>query len=95
MSLEEAHLLKLKYHHEKWAVHVNAALATNDLETILRVMGTISRARGMSIIAKRTGLSRENLYRSFGGGSSPTFETTVKLLKALGLRFTVRQIHTD
>lgn len=95
VSLEEGDLLKLKYHHEKWAAHVNAALATNDFDTILRVLGTIARARGMSKIAERTGLNRENLYRSYSVGSSPSFENAIKLLKALGLRFTVRQIHTD
>src|SRR6516162_9173531 len=74
---------------EDIAAFMSEAISTDDIETVVRAIGVIAKARGMSQIAKETGLSRESLYRSLSGEGSPRFETIVLVLKALGFRLNV------
>jgi len=48
------------------------------------------RAKGMAQIASQTGLSREQLYRSFGESGNPTLKTTLAVMKALGIELTAK-----
>ena len=52
--------------------------------------GVIARAKGMSTISQQTGLSREQLYRSFSDKGNPTLKTTLAVMKALGLGLTIK-----
>ena len=54
------------------------------------IIGVVARARGMSEIAKASGLTRPSLYKSLSSDGKPEFETIVKVLKALGLRLSVQ-----
>ena len=56
---------------------------------IAKALGTIARARGMSQIAKKAGLSRESLYKALSTEGNPEFATVAKVLRALGLRLTI------
>jgi probable addiction module antidote protein len=40
------------------------ALETGDASYIAKAMGVVARAKGMTELARETGLSREQLYRS-------------------------------
>ena len=60
--------------------------AGDDPAFIAEALGTIARARGMTQIARDTGLSRESLYRALSGEGNPEFGTILKVVKALGLR---------
>ena len=53
-------------------------------------LGGIARARGMTQLAKDTGLSRESLYRSLSGERAPSSDTLFKVLKAMGLQLSVQ-----
>ena len=53
-------------------------------------LGVIARARGISQIARDTGLSHEILYRSLNGEHIPSFDTILKVTKALGIH-----LHSD
>ena len=59
--------------------------AGDDAAFIAKAIGDIARARGMSQIARDTGLSRESLYRSLDGEHIPSFDTILKVIKALGI----------
>ena len=48
----------------------------------------MARAKGMTQIAVQTGLSREQLYRSFSENGNPTLKTTLAVMKALGIELT-------
>jgi probable addiction module antidote protein len=61
------------------------ALATGDAKIVAHALGTIARARGMSDIARATGLSRGSLYSALSGEGSPQFDTIMKVLHALQL----------
>lgn len=77
------------------AAAVNAALASGDPASVLDALGSIARARGMTHVAKETGLARESLYRSLGSGGNPEFATVLKVIEALGLRLEVSNARAD
>ena len=56
---------------------------TPDLRVLL---GDIARAKGMSQIARETGLGRESLYKALSPDGNPEFSTVLKVVRALGLR---------
>ncbi|WP_429177977.1 addiction module antidote protein [Kosakonia sp. 1610] len=76
---------------EAIALFMADALETGDAAYIARALGMIARAKGMSDIAAETGLSREQLYRSFSEKGNPTLKTTLSVMKALGIELTVKR----
>lgn len=52
-------------------------------------MSGFARARGMSQLAKDTGLSRESLYKSLSGERAPNSETLFKVIRAMGFKLSV------
>jgi probable addiction module antidote protein len=66
------------------------AFETNDAAYIAHALGVVARAKGMTQIASETGLSREQLYRSFSDTGNPTLKTTLAVMKALGLDLTAK-----
>lgn len=60
-----------------------------DAEEIVIALGHIAKARGMTQLAKDTGLGRESLYKSLTGSASPRFDTIMRVTRALGLKLTV------
>jgi len=60
--------------------------AGDDPAFIAHALGNIARARGMSQVARDTGLARESLYKALSGEGNPEFGTILKVMKALGLR---------
>lgn len=61
--------------------------AGDDAAFIADALGNIARARGMAQLAKETGLTREGLYKALNKNSNPSFDTILKVMKALGLKF--------
>jgi probable addiction module antidote protein len=66
------------------------AFQTNDAAYIAHALGVVARAKGMAQIAGQTGLSREQLYRSFSEKGNPTLKTTLAVMKALGVELTAK-----
>lgn len=75
---------------EAIAVFLADALETGDSAYIAKVMGVVARAKGMSELARETGLSREQLYRSFSEQGNPTLKTMLAVMRALGVDLTAR-----
>ena len=73
------------------AVFMAEAFATHDARYIAHALGVVARARGMAQIANETGLSREQLYRSFSRNGNPTLKTTLAVMKALGIELTAKR----
>jgi probable addiction module antidote protein len=67
------------------ALFMTEALETQDAAYIAHALGVVARAKGMSQIAAQTGLSREQLYRSFSENGNPTLKTTLAVMKAMGI----------
>ena len=53
-------------------------------------MGTIARAKGMTEVARASGLTREALYKALRPTSQPRFDTIMKVVHALGLQISVQ-----
>ena len=75
---------------EDMALYLQACLdeAGDDAAFIAKALGNIARAKGMSQLAKNTGLGRESLYKALSGEGNPSFSTILKVMRALGLRLT-------
>jgi probable addiction module antidote protein len=74
---------------EAIGAYLEEALETDDPAFIAQALGAVARVRGMSQIAKQTGLSRESLYKALSAEGNPEFSTVIKVMQALGLRFSV------
>lgn len=57
-----------------------------DGSLIRAALGDIARARGMTQLARDTGLAREGLYKALSAEGNPEFSTVMKVIKALGLK---------
>ena len=73
---------------EEMAAYLDAWLdeAPEDSAAIARALGDIARAKGMTLVAKEAGLSRESLYRALSKNGNPSFDTVLRVAKALGVK---------
>ena len=71
---------------EDMAAYLEAALEEGDPALVAAAMGDIARAKGITQIARETGLGRESLYKALSPEGNPEFATVLKILRALGLR---------
>ena len=77
------------------AAYLDTILEENDPNLLAAALGDIARSRGMSSLAKTTGLSRESLYKSLSGERVPSTETLLKVLHALNLKLTVSPLKKE
>lgn len=70
---------------EEIAFFMTDAFETGDANYIAKALGVVARAKGMKQIAEQTGLSREQLYRSFGKTGNPTLKTTMAVMRAMNI----------
>jgi probable addiction module antidote protein len=75
---------------EAVAAFMADAFEAGDAGYVAHALGVVAHARGMAAIAKETGLSREQLYRSFSERGNPTLKTTMAVMKALGIDLTAK-----
>jgi probable addiction module antidote protein len=66
--------------------------AEEDIALLPAALGTVARARGMSELARSTGLSREALYKSLSADGNPTLSTLKKVLDAYGVRISLAPV---
>jgi probable addiction module antidote protein len=68
------------------ASYLAAALEEDDPAVFVAALGDVARAKGMTQIARETGLGRESLYKALSAEGNPEFATVMKVVRALGLR---------
>ena len=73
--------------------YLQQVIKEGDSGELAAALGHIAKARGMTEIAKASGIQREALYKALRSQSHPRFETIQRVCKALGLRLTVEQVH--
>ena len=79
---------------EMIAEYLSQVLAEGDTDELLQAIGHVTKARGMSQIARDTGLGRESLYKAFAPGAKPRFETVLKVMHALGVELHAQPAHS-
>ncbi|MDO9067233.1 MAG: putative addiction module antidote protein [Deltaproteobacteria bacterium] len=75
------------------AEYLTAALEDPNPEVLLAALSNVAKARGMSQLAKDTGLGRESLYKALAPGAKPRYDTILKLFHALGVKVHVEPTH--
>jgi probable addiction module antidote protein len=74
---------------EDIAAYLDAVLEDGNPELLKAALGDIARAKGMTEIAKTSGLGRANLYKALSPDGNPEFATVARVLRALGLRLAI------
>lgn len=74
---------------ERIAGYLDAVFEDGDPALIKAALADVARARGMSDLAEKSGISRAGLYKALGEGGNPSFATVSAILKALGVRLAV------
>jgi probable addiction module antidote protein len=69
--------------------YLKAAFEGGDAELLAIALGNVAKAQGMTEIARKTHLSRQNLYRALTPGASPKFDTIKKVVEAFGMKLTI------
>jgi probable addiction module antidote protein len=79
---------------KEMAAYLEACLAEcdGDPSFVAKALGDIARAKGMSVLARETGLGRESLYKALSADGNPQLGTVLKVARALGLELSVRPI---
>ena len=80
---------------ERIKAYLEAVLEDGDPAEIRVALGTVARARGMSQIARETGLGRESLYKALSREGNPELGTILQVLKTFGLRLSVKPAAAD
>lgn len=74
---------------EAIAAYLDAALEEDDPTLLAAALGDVARAKGMTMIARETGLGRESLYKALSSEGNPEFGTVQKVVRSLGLKLHV------
>jgi probable addiction module antidote protein len=80
---------------EDMAAYLEACMeeSKGDTTLIAKALGDIARVKGMAEVARETGLSRESLYKALSGKRTPSFDTILKVISALGLKLHAEAAH--
>ncbi|HTV36016.1 MAG TPA: addiction module antidote protein [Xanthobacteraceae bacterium] len=74
---------------EDVANYLEAVFEEGDPALVAAALGDIARSKGMTKIAKATGLGRESLYKALSHEGNPELATVLKVMRALGLKLKV------
>jgi probable addiction module antidote protein len=77
------------------AEYLTVILEDNDPALLAAALGDIARARGMSEIAKASGITREALYKALRPNAQPRFDTVSRVCAALGVKLVAQAVHTE
>jgi probable addiction module antidote protein len=64
------------------------AFASGSASYIASALGVIARARGMTDVARKAGVTREALYKSLSESGDPRLTTLLGVARALGVTIT-------
>ena len=78
---------------EDIAAYLSMVIADGDTSELAYALGVAAKARGMSEVAKKAGITREALYRALRPNASPRFDTINTVCQALGVRLEVKPVH--
>lgn len=76
---------------EEVALYIDAALEEDDPRLLLAALRDVVNSQGgMAMIAERTGLNRESLYKALSETGNPKLSTLFEIIKSLGLHLSVK-----
>lgn len=92
-SLPEFDMARHLNDEEDIAIYLTTVIEENDPALLAAALGDIARARGMTEIAKASGITREALYKALRPDASPRFDTISRVCAALGVRLVAQPIY--
>jgi len=78
---------------EAIAEYLTIVLEENDPALLAAALGDIARVRGMTEIAKASGIGREALYKALRPNAQPRFDTIARVCSALGVKLVAQVAH--
>ena len=78
---------------EDIAAYLSIVIEGGDTSELAHALGVAAKARGMSEVAKKAGITREALYKALRPNASPRFDTINKVCLALGVKLEARPVH--
>ena len=67
------------------ADYLNDAYLDDDPGVFLIALGHVAKAKGMTYVAEKSGLNRENLYKALSGNTQPRWGTVQRVMKSLNI----------
>ena len=80
---------------EDIAAYITLVIEEGDASELAHALAVAARARGMSEVARKSGLSREALYKALRPNAKPRFDTVNRVCAALGVRLVAEPIHSQ
>jgi len=93
-DLPEFDLAEFLKSEEDIAAYLTMVIEEGDTAELAHALGLAARARGMSEIARASGITREALYRALRPDAQPRFDTINRVCTALGVKL-VAQVVRD
>ena len=75
------------------AAYLTMVIEDGDTAELAHALGLVARARGMTEIARASGITREALYRALRPDAQPRFDTISRVCTALGVKLVVQAVH--
>lgn len=79
---------------EDIAAYLTLVIGEGDPSELAHALGIVARARGMTEIARASGLTREALYKALRPGADPRFDTVSRVCEALGVKLVAQPLHS-
>ncbi|WP_176084245.1 addiction module antidote protein [Martelella sp. HB161492] len=80
---------------DDFAEYLALSAESGDAQEMAHALGVVARARGITDIARKTGLTRQAIYKALSGEGNPEFLTITKVADALGYRLSFVEKTTD
>lgn len=77
------------------ADYLTAVMEDGDPSLLVAALGDIARARGMTSVARDSGLAREALYKALRADAQPRFDTVMRVCRSLGIQLVARPLPTS
>jgi len=92
-DLPEFDLAEYLKSEEDIAAYLTMVIEEGDTAELAHALGLAARARGMSEIARASGITREALYRALRPDAQPRFDTISRVCTALGIKLVAQAVH--
>jgi len=74
------------------AEFLSISLEDPNPDVFLRALQEVAKVRGMTQLARDSGLNRESLYKALGPGAKPRYDTVLRVMNALGVKLTAQHL---
>lgn len=85
----QEYLLETLKNPKEAAAYLDAALEEGENEIFLVALRNVVEAQGMTKVARKAKLNRENMYRMLSERGNPEFSSLWALINSLGLRLSI------